>query len=128
LKIFVTISFILLHLFTTTAAGELLKLPLLVHHYFEHDEKDDHESIIHFLLEHYAELHAAISQHHVNDHRHLPFKTTEKEYFSTAISLVPNTFENSEPLVFNLMFVSSTAKETSAYSHFLADIWQPPRL
>jgi hypothetical protein len=107
--------------------GELLKLPLLVHHYFEHDEKDEHESIIHFLLEHYAELHASINQHHADDHRHLPFKSTEKEYFTISTSLVPNTFQSNEPVTFYFNTVNSIRKDASVYSHFHADIWQPPR-
>ena len=107
--------------------GELLKLPILVHHYFEHDEKDEHESIIQFLMEHYAELHASINQHHANDHRNLPFKSTEKEYFTISTTLVPNAFQSSEPAIISFNSFNPLRKESSVYSHFHADIWQPPR-
>jgi len=48
--------------------GELFKLPVLIAHYFEHDEKDDHQSFFAFIKEHYAEMHATESQMHA-DHQ-----------------------------------------------------------
>jgi hypothetical protein len=45
-KRLIAISFILLYLFSTTDFGELLKLPLLVHHYFEHEDHHDHNNIM----------------------------------------------------------------------------------
>lgn len=127
MKSLVTISIILLHLFTTTIAGELLRLPLLIHHYFEHDENDEHESVIHFLKEHYVELHKVINQHHADDHKHLPFKTNYKAYLASSVLIVPRAFVSSDLIAFNTTSLVVSANELSVYSHFLADIWQPPK-
>jgi hypothetical protein len=114
-------------LFSTTELGELLKLPILVHHYFEHEEEHDHISILGFLKEHYAELHKTENKHHADHHRQLPFKTYDHSFLTGNTSIVPSIYSNTEALTLTLIKSVSFSKDTSFYSHFLADIWQPPR-
>jgi len=51
----IIIFFLLSFLSANTAFGEVLKLPLLIHHYFEHSQEDNDNSIIDFLAKHYIE-------------------------------------------------------------------------
>ena len=127
LKNLVAISFIFLHLSTTTELGELFKLPALVHHYFEHEEEHDSASIFHFLAEHYAELHAAQNLQHDDHHKHLPFKSNDHSYLVSTVSIVPSIYSPAKSLGFFIKKSISTAKEICRYSYFPSDIWQPPR-
>jgi hypothetical protein len=99
-KSFVAISFILLHLFSTTELGELLKLPVLVHHYFEHEEEHEHLSFIGFFKAHYAELHKAEGKHHNEDHQRLPFKGHDHHFLTVNISAVPRAYTCVQPSVY----------------------------
>src|SRR6202035_713813 len=127
MKSLISISFIFLYLFSTTELGELLKLPLLVHHYFEHEEEHDHISILSFLKEHYAELHKTESKQHADHHKQLPFKSHDHGFISGNTSIVPRTFNVTESVVLNRVKSVSFPKESAFHSHFLSDIWQPPR-
>jgi hypothetical protein len=66
------ISMMFVILCATTEMHQLLKLPVLLHHYLEHREKDNSISFLAFLKEHYVHEHAQASRHH---HERLPFKS-----------------------------------------------------
>jgi hypothetical protein len=124
----IAISFITIQLLATSVVGEILKLPLLIHHYLEHREKEPDESIIQFLREHYTELHTTLALHHANDHKHLPLKMMDKGNLSSSSSIVPQVSIVAEPCIFRITTVISMSSDTAIYSHFLADIWQPPKV
>jgi len=127
-KRIITLSLILLQLFTTTEMGELFKLPVLIQHYFEHDEKDDdHLTFFAFIREHYAEMHAAATQNHSDQHKKLPFKVMDCGFFSSITATVPLTYFASEFPVINYSTIITTKNNPSTYFHYLANIWQPPR-
>jgi hypothetical protein len=126
-KSFIALSFVLLQLFTTTGMGELFKLPLLIQHYFEHDEKDDHQSFVNFILEHYAEMHATAEKNHADHHKKLPFHTIDSNCFNQITATVPAFCLNGEFFIISDPTVNTTRKKSSVYFHFLANIWQPPR-
>ena len=127
LRSLIPISFLLLQLFSTTELGEVFKLPVLIHHYFEHESEHDHESILHFLKEHYSYLHATHNPHHAGNHKQLPFKTGEHGYLTFAVPIVPPVYSKLETVSFYTKKSPVPIKSPSTYSHFLADIWQPPR-
>ena len=107
--------------------GELFKLPVLIQHYFEHDEKDDHQSFFNFIKEHYAEMHAAANQNHSDQHRKLPFKVMDCGFFNSIIATVPTIYFANEFSVADSAAIITVKTNPSAYFHFLANIWQPPR-
>ena len=107
--------------------GELFKLPVLIQHYFEHDEEGDHESFFNFIREHYAEMHAAANQNHSGQHKNLPFKVMDCGFFSSITAAVPITCFTSEFPVIEYSTIITVKNNPSAYFHFLGKIWQPPR-
>ncbi|MBX2985416.1 MAG: hypothetical protein LC109_04555 [Bacteroidia bacterium] len=126
MKRLIAILFLLCFLNTNAGLGEMLKLPVLVHHYFEHLKTIGKIDFIDFMSEHYA---AHINHTDADDHDHekLPFRSIDSST-STLITTSPDdtslmldlpcAFEKSESLVF----------EQSQYSNdFLTQIWQPPR-
>lgn len=129
LKKAAAISFLLVFLFANTELKQLLKLPVLIHHYIEHHKDDAGKSLLAFLHEHYAEEHtpSTSSQHHANDHQNLPFKSHH-----TGISQIPVfcslstgfdcTLESILPVT-----VKNHYTEQSHYPSALSRIWQPPR-
>lgn len=72
MKKVIAIFFIFSFLSANTALGEFLKLPLLIHHYIEHNQDNNSHSFLDFLTMHYR----ADDNHHHNDseHEHLPLK------------------------------------------------------
>lgn len=48
------IALISIHLAGNTELGQLLKLPELVHHFFQHHQLDPQLSFFHFIVMHYA--------------------------------------------------------------------------
>ena len=124
---FIAISFILLYLFSNTELGELVKLPVLIHHYFEH-EREHRQGIFNFLKNHYAELHKTGDKHHEEHHKQLPFKSNDHNFLTTSISIVPRIYTYVETSVYCDAKKASLINESSYYSHFLSDIWQPPRV
>jgi flagellar hook-basal body complex protein FliE len=131
LKKIIAISLLSIFLCANTEIGQLLKLPTLIHHYFEHHndkDEDDHDiSFIDFLKKHYNENdnHPSNTKH---DHQNLPFKTTDCNSINSVIALVQQT-------VFTLHTTSIISeKNIAAYTeqHYTSksfgSIWQPPRL
>jgi hypothetical protein len=53
MKKVIAMFFLFSFLSANTAFGEVLKLPLLIHHYIEHTQEDNDNSIIDFLAKHY---------------------------------------------------------------------------
>jgi len=75
LKRTIVISLLAMFLYANTELHELLKLPVLVHHYLEHDTSSPDLSFFEFLKEHYDSnnTHRHPDNNH-NDHQKLPFK------------------------------------------------------
>jgi hypothetical protein len=124
----IAISFILLHLFANTELSELAKLPILVHHYFDHRHEHRHLSFTGFLKAHYTSLHKAKGKHNNQDQRQLPFKEHDPDFLTANISIVPRTYTYVQPFVYSETIKDALTNEIAVYSHFLADIWQPPRI
>lgn len=125
MKKVIVIFFIFSFLGANTALGEIFKLPLLIHHYIEHNQEDDDNSIIGFLAEHYGE---DINHHHHdnhNDHDHLPFKTINSSVGQTAYILP--LFIESTKLVHRKKLKTPVFQEQNYSNAYLDSIWQPPK-
>ncbi|MGC4235091.1 MAG: hypothetical protein QM594_19130 [Niabella sp.] len=112
---------------TNTMFGELLRLPTLIHHYLEHCEWDNNNSVIDFLSEHYSgTINHPDDQH--NDHQRLPFKSTDGFTAQVVTVMPPALFELPRivPETNALKRLPSLKQDYS--NHYLDSIWQPPRL
>jgi hypothetical protein len=118
--------FLVIYLFTATAFGELLRLPLLVEHYYDHKEENSSTSLVSFLAMHYCSEDGTDKD--AREDRQLPFKSLDSVITVSFISLMPpaltSTIVQPEELV-NTSF--GVYKPLFLSSQYLAAIWQPPR-
>jgi hypothetical protein len=125
LKKLAAISFLLIFLCANTAIGQLLKLPVLIHHYLEHHDGDAGISFADFLYKHYTEEKPHPSEN--GEHENLPFKNYDPGLSQTSL-----LFQS--PIGFELKAVNPiSAKVNISYSEgfysssILSRIWQPPK-
>lgn len=121
------IAVLLVFIFTSasTSLGEWLRLPTLIHHYFEHVEWDN-TSFLQFLAEHYAKnINHPDDSHH--DHENLPFKTTHCYSLHWLMGWMDDsTVYCSDVRIF--ITENFVLYYQSHYSNaHLNSIWQPPR-
>ena len=114
----------LIFLFVNTELRQLLKLPVLIHHYLEHDADDEGLSFFQFLHEHYSEDHSPAKD---KEHQSLPFKSHDLSFAQTALAYQhPVEFEyipgNTLATKVNTIY-SPAFHPTSIPSR----IWQPPK-
>lgn len=121
------ISFLFIFLGATTVFGELLKLPVLIHHYCEHieSEKEANLSFVDFLVEHYHSEEHHSDKHH--DHQKLPFKTLDSHVVQ-VISTVPQLSYSISDKTLIKTKLKKVFQYQDVYSNtHLDSIWQPPR-
>ncbi len=111
---------------TNTEIRQLLKLPVLIHHYLVHHQKEVSNSFIIFLVNHYKKESSHASTNH--EHENFPFKSTNCNLANEIIAYsAPPTFSfkaempfatKKEVLNFNVLLFSNSP---------LSKIWQPPK-
>ena len=104
--------------------GELLKLPVLIHHYLEHHD-DAGISFADFLHKHYDEENSHPSPN--NEHEKLPFKSHDLGFSQTTLVLQsPAVFELK---IGNLLSTKINISYSEGFysSSILSRIWQPPK-
>ncbi|MFN8265899.1 MAG: hypothetical protein U0T11_07490 [Chitinophagaceae bacterium] len=120
---------LLLCLYTVayTPVHELFKLPALVAHFAEHRTEDAGISLLSFLRLHY--LNGNQKDADYDRDMQLPFKTGECTLASFAAVFIP-VGEKSVPDVPVAAFYKAAPgyKERNFSTHYLASIWQPPRV
>ncbi len=122
IAIYILFSFLI----SNTELHQLLKLPVLIHHYIEHQDQDQGISFSQFLSKHYnSEENHADTGH--NDHKNLPFKTNDCTSIHVSVAAEhkfvfsichPNIASENISTVYNEIFYSSA---------ILNKIWQPPQ-
>lgn len=126
MKKLISILLLFLYLVSTTELYQLLKIPELVEHYFEHKELNPDMTLTAFLKIHYD--HPVKDGDYGKDQK-LPFII-----HSTPLSLVftinPEFSFETEPYHFDaLEFHKIPSKdEDLCYKGFLNSVWEPPRL
>lgn len=124
MKRFLAIFFLVLYVFTTTELNQLLKIPIFVEHFIEHQKLDNTVSLADFLYMHYT-------GHDINDNdqdkdMQLPFKS-HIDCESISFASLPINNE-----VITLKLIPVVTKNVAVYkcldiqSSFLSSIWQPP--
>jgi len=126
LKHLIAISLLIVHLFTATELYQLVKLPLLIDHYFEHKEQKSELTFWTFLKVHYAD-NIVVDEDHTQDMK-LPFKSDDGCINITLTAVISCPLSDlilkpycSETKTF------FTYKESFLPSSFLSTIWQPPK-
>lgn len=122
-----TIVFLSVFLCANTEVGQLLKIPVLVHHYFEHHhDRDDTLSFLGFLHKHYSEEDNHSS--HNSEHERLPFKSHD-----AGFSQIVFVYQSPVSFEFRTVVPTGTKDQRSPFnvafnvSSHLAKIWQPPK-
>lgn len=122
----IAISFLLIFLNTHTAFGQIMRFPVLIHHFLEHEKENKDLSFIKFLSQHYSTKINHPDNNH-NDHEDLPFKSDHcqviKVLTGDPIHLLSFSYSITEPdgtknFIRNQSYCSDA---------FLNSIWQPPR-
>ena len=115
-----------LYTFGATEAYQLLKLPILVQHFFQHKQEDKHLSFWAFLNMHYAEK-TVIDADYQQDMQ-LPFKTNDADICMSASISFPAPFfifeTISAPTVQQIF--PTTNEQMYVYLN-QTDIFQPPK-
>lgn len=103
----------------------MLRLPTLIHHYWEHVEWDN-STLLEFLSEHYAkEINHPDDKHH--DHENLPFKAVDCQAMQVVTIVSQPTFLISQ-IIPDTVEIKKSIRNQQHYSNaYLNSIWQPPR-
>lgn len=109
-----------------TVLGEVLKLPLLIHHYIEHTKEDNDNSIIDFLAKHYGkgDEHHHKGGHH--EHDNLPFKTINSH--SGQVVCFQSLFIDFSKSIDESNRKIPIRQQQNAANTYLDSIWQPPQV
>lgn len=123
----VAIFLLSLYLLSTTEAHQLLKLPLLVQHYFQHKAENNNLTLLSFLEMHYAET-VVYDDDYAQDMQ-LPFKTHAENFCVIAVPLLP-TPKFEMQIVFHKIIEQTIPLTNDPGYSFLStqDIFQPPKL
>ncbi|NUM30997.1 MAG: hypothetical protein HUU47_01585 [Bacteroidetes bacterium] len=110
-----------------TELHQLYKLPVLIHHFFEHKNQNHNESLSSFLLEHYTSDKPSHCNNANKDHKNLPFKTHDCEtVHSTTFLNTQSTLSFCAILLCSKITFQNKMKFVQ--SAFLSNIWQPPKI
>jgi hypothetical protein len=118
----VAIFFLSLFTVTTTEAGQLLKLPLLVSHYQKHKAAGRTNTFWGFIKEHYTGGQEKDSDS--QEDQQLPFKTALSVEFQVSYLLTP--FVNQETFVPLLKSGYNIYHPVSGLSNYNCEIFHPP--
>lgn len=111
--------------FSATELYQLLKIPVLIAHYFEHQDKEADMGIAEFFMLHYSK--AIADDEDADRDMQLPFKTHECHGQSiVAIQLRDEPLPLQSP-IHEMHLVRIIVNEEALPTNFLHDIWQPPR-
>lgn len=123
----IVLPLLIAFLFANTELHQLLKLPVLMHHFIEHRHQNQQESLFLFLIEHYNDNSSHCNDNQ-NDHKNLPFKTHDcATMHSTVVFNTISSFVIEEPISISLK-VSALKDKLFVPSTFLFNIWQPPKI
>jgi hypothetical protein len=122
----IVIFFLFSFLSANTAFGEVLKLPLLIHHYMEHTQEDNDNSFIDFLAKHYGkDIHHHHNDNH-HDHNNLPFKTINVH--SVHLVYFQSSFIEFSKQIAEKELKTPILQQQNYSNAYLNSIWQPPKI
>lgn len=113
-------------LLASTPMGELLKLPLLVHHMITHMVEDPQMSLVEFFDMHYDQGIVIDEDYHQD--MQLPFKSVPSNVCFVLGDFHGLPLMELAPDLGKLCKAKIMCKTPDLPSSFLSRIWQPPRL
>lgn len=126
MKRLVSIIFLASYLLSLTELNQLIKLPLLVEHFAEHQQNDKELTLIKFLNMHYSN-----DDDNDGDNEkdaQLPFKSHNSCLSTTLMAFLPDLSYSIHYKNDNIESVSFPIKnQNSIPSSFANSIWQPPK-
>ncbi len=126
MKKFSVILILTAYLFSTTELHQLLKLPVVFEHYFEHKQLNKDISFLDFLDMHY--MHGSPQSIDYDQDMKLPFKTLDKCVGTTIPVIVPQNINIPIHLPVQLKKAQRfIMKDEFIPSSYLSRIWQPPK-
>ena len=125
LKSLVIISMMSVYLISTTELYQLVKLPMLVEHFYEHQDQDQDITLWEFLCMHYA--HGDVKDADYDKDMKLPFKSHDGCSSSSVIAYIPKDFPTIAKPTHSVSKTYTIYEEQFLASSFLACIWQPPK-
>ena len=129
MKKIIAITFLSIFLCANTEIGQLLKLPNLVEHFFEHhDHENEHNiSFIDFVKSHYNDNHKHSDTDKHDEHKNLPFKTINSNIHTIMVCENQLAFSFTKPNTISTNIITPFGKEFYT-SDVFACIWLPPKL
>jgi hypothetical protein len=121
----VAISLVVVYLFGATEASQLLKLPVLVQHYYEHKAGNASVTLVQFLHMHYMG-HDDNDADNLRDMQ-LPFKTMNDCCMIAFNNLPPQKIQINEVFAYDVQQEFTLLNDATPFSISLEDIFQPPR-
>lgn len=120
----IIIGFVSIYLFSTTELGQLLKIPLLFAHYFEH-QASSNLSFAKFLEIHYTRT----GLRYADDAKDmkLPFKTHQNYSNFTSIIIPQFLMTITKPVVIYLKKINFLSLHQMLVCCYQNNIWQPPK-
>ncbi len=107
-------------------ANEMSKIPVLVRHFAEHQQKDPKISILDFISLHFQD-----TKHHEEDHeKHtkLPFQHDYNGSVMNVVCALPLKFDLKNTLFLLSDADISVSEENLFFTSPSFDIWQPPKV
>jgi hypothetical protein len=128
MKSCLTYGILVIYIFAATELHQLLRLPLLIQHYFEHVNEDTSMTVADFFDMHYA--HGIVYDDDFEDDMKLPFKAHE-----TVNHINVQVLAEPIKLTFDDLFFQSEFSNDVLISYaqpfiqnpVLNAIWQPPK-
>ena len=124
MKRYIIIISAILFLTGATELHQLLRIPVLVEHYFHHRSEDQSLTLVGFLKLHYSNNHP--DDRDDNDDNKLPFKS--QATISHIDTSVPVTGETNINTVFYLLEKVKINHPEGIPTHITFSIFHPPRL
>ncbi len=123
----IAISLLIVFLCVNTELHQLLRLPVLIHHFLDHSNQEPEISFVEFLNEHYSSNQKHSDNSH-KDHDKLPFKTLDCSNAHVALAFVNHSeFSIPTPTTFYDK-ISSSYYSVIYSSTVIRNIWQPPKI
>jgi hypothetical protein len=126
LKKLVPIFILSFYLISTTSLRELVKIPVLFQHFFEHKDLNQEITFFTYLVDHYNDI-----PHTDNDEardNELPFKSSSSQNASGLSYAVPQFYSfHVKTLVRKEVKVNPVYQEGHIPSICQGKIWQPPK-
>lgn len=111
-------------LFTQTELHQILKLPILVQHYFEHKAENKNITLAGFIVLHYFSGNP-VDDDYARDMQ-LPFKTSDCIQAITSIVIPEQIVISNEPLLVSTRPFFKVQNDWIP-SNYMADIFRPPQ-